>query len=67
MNGKVKKPCKLCPFKRTCPKSWLGKTKVEEILNSIENLNQAFPCHETTGVKEGVNVPLMKQSFPAGS
>ena len=46
----LKKPCQHCPFKTTSLKGWLGRERAEEIIHSITDLQQTFPCHETTGV-----------------
>lgn len=37
----VKSPCKDCPFRKDSMKGWLGKDRMESILNS-----GAFTCHK---------------------
>lgn len=37
----MKKPCRDCPFRKDCLKGWLGKERMEEILN-----HDSFVCHK---------------------
>jgi len=39
----VKKPCKDCPFRKDTLKGWLGKERMQEILDQ-----QSFVCHKKT-------------------
>ncbi|QFR59861.1 hypothetical protein VOWphi5012_077 [Vibrio phage phi50-12] len=39
----VKKPCKDCPFRKDTMKGWLGKERMQEILNQ-----ESFVCRKKT-------------------
>ena len=40
----MKTPCANCPFRKDCPKGWLGEKRMEEIIEA-----KTFVCHKTTG------------------
>jgi len=44
----IKTPCKDCPFRKDTQKGWLGKERIEEILNQ-----KSFVCHKTVDYKNG--------------
>ncbi len=47
MNFNLKKPCANCPF-RTDIRPFLTTGRAEEIVESIIDMQQTFPCHKTT-------------------
>lgn len=53
-----KRPCKNCPFRKTSQKGWLGRERMEDILNS----DMGFVCHETldTGREQCAGFMLIK-------
>jgi len=42
----VKKPCKDCPFRKTSMKGWLGRERMEEIIEQ-----HTFVCHKKTDLQ----------------
>lgn len=47
MKFDLKRPCKMCPFRTDCKKSWLGEERAQEIIDSMTKQDQSFTCHET--------------------
>ncbi|WP_338764067.1 DUF6283 family protein [Bernardetia sp. ABR2-2B] len=66
MNFNLKKPCKNCPFRKDCKKGWLGENRATEVANSPFS-DTTFACHETTGVKKGIDKPIQEHSQCAGA
>jgi hypothetical protein len=46
MNFNLIKPCKNCPF-RTDIRPFLNRERAEEIIESLFEKDQSFPCHKT--------------------
>lgn len=51
MKFNLVQPCKECPF-RSDIEGYLTKGRVKEILNSIIDRQESFPCHKTTSEVE---------------
>ncbi len=66
MNFNLKKPCKTCPFRKDCPKKWLGKERASEVANYAFE-DKTFSCHKTTGVETGTEKPIQEHSQCAGA
>lgn len=60
----ITKPCKECPFTKTCSKGWLGEKRVIEILDS-----ESFTCHKTNehngGRKQCAGFMIIKEGNSA--
>lgn len=58
------KPCSHCPF-RSDIRPFLTPERVREIARSL--VRAEFPCHETTGAKEGERAPESEWKHCAGA
>ena len=58
----------MCPFRTDCLKGWLTESRADEIVNSIMDMQQSFPCHETTDENdEGTVIETKKSQHCAGA
>lgn len=48
MNFTITTPCPDCPFTRDCLRGWLGEKRMRQIMESLSDDHQLFPCHLTT-------------------
>ena len=43
----LKKICNQCPFRKDAPKGWLGKKRINEIVEETVQGDKYFVCHKT--------------------
>lgn len=69
MNFDLTAPCGNCPFRTDKPEQqgWLGGERAEEIIESITNYQQSFPCHKTTDATLGNKACSSKEQHCAGA